>query len=273
MRRQPDRGEAGRQAPAYRGLCYLVFERLPLAQFGNRIPQHLGRAVPGGGRAGAGDPRGDGDPRRDRVRLRPGAAGADRRAGRDGEREHASVARGVSDWTLSIDELQALCPNLEHVALVVAWFGDDLRCGAVHDRAAGRGGGRAMVEGATWSVAGLARGDGAGGVDARRRAGLWRHAVGRVGAGGDRRPQGARAGGDALSVRADGHAGGQRPARSLWRTGSRPIRGAGGSPAIRRRGRRDRRTRRRGGGAGGGVRRDGATGAFGGWCCTTPSWR
>jgi len=26
-------------APAYRGLCYLVFERLPLAPFGNRIPQ------------------------------------------------------------------------------------------------------------------------------------------------------------------------------------------------------------------------------------------
>ena len=25
-------------APAYRGLCYIVFERLPLAQFGNRIP-------------------------------------------------------------------------------------------------------------------------------------------------------------------------------------------------------------------------------------------
>lgn len=25
-------------APAYRGLCYLVFERLPLTEFGNRIP-------------------------------------------------------------------------------------------------------------------------------------------------------------------------------------------------------------------------------------------
>ncbi len=28
----------GDDAPAYRGLCYLVFERLPLAPFGNRIP-------------------------------------------------------------------------------------------------------------------------------------------------------------------------------------------------------------------------------------------
>ena len=25
--------------PAYRGLAYIVFERLPLADFGNRIPQ------------------------------------------------------------------------------------------------------------------------------------------------------------------------------------------------------------------------------------------
>src|SRR5690606_38945785 len=29
----------------------------------------------------------------------------------------------------SLDELQALCPALEHVALVVTWFGDDLRAG------------------------------------------------------------------------------------------------------------------------------------------------
>src|SRR5690606_30618151 len=28
----------GADAPAYRGLCYLVFERLPIGQFGNRIP-------------------------------------------------------------------------------------------------------------------------------------------------------------------------------------------------------------------------------------------
>ena len=31
--------EGGGDAPAYRGLAYLVFERLPLAEFGNRIPQ------------------------------------------------------------------------------------------------------------------------------------------------------------------------------------------------------------------------------------------
>ena len=54
--------------------------------------------------------------------------------------ENTHVAAGLSDWTLSIDELTALCPNLEHVALVVAWFGDDLRCGhcAIGPRVEGR---------------------------------------------------------------------------------------------------------------------------------------
>ena len=40
--------------------------------------------------------------------------------------ENTHVAKGVSDWNWSIDELVALCPNLERVALVVAWFGNDL---------------------------------------------------------------------------------------------------------------------------------------------------
>ena len=31
--------EGAGNAPAYRGLAYIVFERLPLADFGNRIPQ------------------------------------------------------------------------------------------------------------------------------------------------------------------------------------------------------------------------------------------
>ena len=41
--------------------------------------------------------------------------------------ENRHVAHASSDVIASLDELQALCPNLERVALVVAWFGDDLR--------------------------------------------------------------------------------------------------------------------------------------------------
>ncbi len=40
---------------------------------------------------------------------------------------HTTIA--VTDWQASIDELQAVCPNLEQVALVISWFGTDLRAG------------------------------------------------------------------------------------------------------------------------------------------------
>jgi hypothetical protein len=142
-------------APAYRGLCYVVFERLPLAQFGNRIPNiavELCRVV---GELepqiravnvipGAGEFVYDPIPR---VRLvSPGVTAS----------ENTHVAAGISDWTVSIDELQALCPNLETVQLVIAWFGDDLRCG--HCTVAPRTEGTVRnVSGTVWSVAGLTR--------------------------------------------------------------------------------------------------------------------
>jgi hypothetical protein len=143
--------------PAYRGICYLVVEQLPLGRFGNRIPQlsvELCRAV------------GDLEPSIRAVTVIPGATefGYDptprlRIAGPGRtESENAHLAAGLSDWTLSIDELVALCPNLEHVALVVTWFGDDLRCGhcqiTPRVEAAAR-----SVEGVEWSVAGQGRGE------------------------------------------------------------------------------------------------------------------
>lgn len=142
-------------APAYRGLCYLVVEQLPLGKFGNRIPQltvELCRVV--------------GDLERDirAVTVIPGASefGYDptprvQVLGRgQSKSENTHQARGESDWTCSIDELVALCPKLEHVALVVAWFGDDLRCGncviSPRVESAVR-----EVPGAEWRVAGLGR--------------------------------------------------------------------------------------------------------------------
>src|SRR6185437_16556291 len=143
-------------APAYRGLCYLVFEGLDLTPFGNRIPNltvELCRVV------------GELEPAISAVTVIPGATefGYDPVArvrlvspGTTGN-ENAHVYPDVSDWTVSLDELQALCPNLKHVSLVVAWFGDDLRCGqctvAPRVEAAGRD-----VEGAIWAVSGLSRG-------------------------------------------------------------------------------------------------------------------
>ena len=65
--------------------------------------------------------------------------------------ENAHVRRDASDWTVSIDELQALCPNLEWVTLVVAWFGDDLRAGVVHHPAEGGRARRRSTSGASWA--------------------------------------------------------------------------------------------------------------------------
>lgn len=141
--------------PAYRGLCYMVFERLDLTPFGNRIPNisveicrpagDLERdiravcLIPGSTEFGY-DPR-------PRVRvLGPGRAAA--------ENCHLSAAR--SDWDISIDELTALCPDLEHVGLVVAWFGTDLRCGqcTVEPRVDSTS---KQVRGTNWQVAGKTR--------------------------------------------------------------------------------------------------------------------
>ncbi|MDE2579538.1 MAG: glycoside hydrolase/phage tail family protein [Hyphomicrobiales bacterium] len=114
--------------PAYRGLAYVVFERMPLDQFGNRIPQltfEVVRPVAGAGalvRA---------------VDIIPGATefgyAPALRASFPGPGETVAENRNQSwaqtDWQASLDALQALCPNLQSVALVVCWFGDDLRAG------------------------------------------------------------------------------------------------------------------------------------------------
>lgn len=141
--------------PAYRGVCYIVFERLPLAQFGSRIPNiavEVCRVV------------GDLERQITAVTLIPGSTefGYDPvprlRVLGPGSTvpENSHQAADVSDWTLSLDELQALCPNLQHVSLVVAWFGSDLRCGQCVIEPKVEAGNRQVAD-AEWSVAGIAR--------------------------------------------------------------------------------------------------------------------
>lgn len=120
--------EGAGDAPAYRGLAYVVFERLPLLNFGNRIPQlsfevirpigqleQMARAVtliPGTTEFGY-------EPSPVVQVMEPGQAAPENR--------HVASAR--SDVVAALDDLQGLCPNLERVAIVVAWFGSDLRAG------------------------------------------------------------------------------------------------------------------------------------------------
>lgn len=120
--------EGADNAPAYRGLAYIVFEGLPLSDFGNRVPQFSFEII-----------RPVGGPRESlrAVNLIPGAG----EFVYDPRSITTSDSSGVtlhlnrhdltaeSDFVASLDQLQALCPNLSTIQLVITWFGDDLRAG------------------------------------------------------------------------------------------------------------------------------------------------
>ncbi|WP_449224054.1 baseplate multidomain protein megatron [Aliirhizobium smilacinae] len=143
-------------APAYRGLAYVVFERLPLDVFGNRIPLLQFEVL---------RPVGTLESQIRAVTIIPGATEHGYQTGQVTEKTSEGSGRiinrhtttALTDWQASIDELQALCPNLKRVALVVSWFGTDLRAGhcrilpgvEVDER---------RDESDPWSVAGIDRG-------------------------------------------------------------------------------------------------------------------
>ena len=85
--------------------------------------------------------------------------------------ENRHQLQRATDVAASLDALEALCPNLERVSLVVSWFGDDLRAGhcAIAPRVETA---TKQTAGATWSVAGLDARDAQAGVAGRRRARL-----------------------------------------------------------------------------------------------------
>ncbi|MBB1092433.1 glycoside hydrolase/phage tail family protein [Rhodopseudomonas palustris] len=144
-------------APAYRGLAYVVFERLPLAAYGNRIPQLSFEIVrPIGGleamlRAVTLIPSTTEFGYEPSTRVQISGKGST-------TPENRHVAHAASDVVDSLDELQGVCPRLERVAVVVAWFGSDLRAGQCSVRPGVESRDK-WVDRAIWSVAGASRGD------------------------------------------------------------------------------------------------------------------
>ncbi|RZO68583.1 MAG: hypothetical protein EVA70_01435 [Parvularculaceae bacterium] len=121
-------------APAYRGLAYIVFEDLPIAAFGNRIPQlsfEIEKAI------GPVAPEAL-ENALTAVSVIPssgefvyGTTPVTREIGEGAiSHENAHNSEGVADFTASMDALQATAPNLASTSLIVAWFGDDLRAGS-----------------------------------------------------------------------------------------------------------------------------------------------
>ena len=142
-------------APAYRGVAYIVFEDMPLAEYGNRIPQlsfEAHRAV----EAFGDDIRG--------VCLIPGSGEfiyattpVSKALGRGvSQSENVHTRQGGTDWSVGIDQLEATLPNANSISLIVSWFGTDLRAGHCEVKP-----GVEVVQKTTtpmtWSVAGLTR--------------------------------------------------------------------------------------------------------------------
>lgn len=141
--------------PAYRGTAYVVFERLPLAAFGNALPQLSFEVIRPVGRLER-MIRG--------VTLIPAATefgyattevtSTPQKGQTAAENRHAPTA--ATDVEAALDELQALCPNLRSVSVVVTWFGDDLRAGVCTLRPKVELAAK-TTRGMTWTVAGLTR--------------------------------------------------------------------------------------------------------------------
>ncbi|EBA11361.1 baseplate multidomain protein megatron [Roseobacter sp. CCS2] len=124
--------EGADNTPAYRGTAYVVFEDLALGQFGNRIPQLTFEVMRPGQSEGV-----DLSNAVQGVALMPGAgeyalATSQVYASSEfGARTavNTNSPLGGSDFTVSMNALEAELPECGSVMLPLMWFADDLRCG------------------------------------------------------------------------------------------------------------------------------------------------
>ncbi|MAW80225.1 MAG: hypothetical protein CMI63_08295 [Parvularcula sp.] len=122
--------ESGFGAPGFRGLAYIVFEDLPLKDFGNRIPQ-LSFEIEKSLKTTDANAL---ENKLTAVSLIPGSGefvygttGVNRVLDEGvTQSENIHNTQGVTDFRASIDALIDAAPNLEHVSLVSAWFGNSL---------------------------------------------------------------------------------------------------------------------------------------------------
>ncbi|KAF0227837.1 MAG: protein transfer agent (GTA) orfg15 like [Beijerinckiaceae bacterium] len=141
--------------PAFKGMAYVVFERLPLASYGNRLPQFAFEVV----RAAPGLPE-----MIRAINIIPGstefgyAATEVREEFGLGSSQPINRAQWThrTDWEASIDGMTALMPNIERATLISAWFGDDLRAAQCSFRPKVEKSAKA-TSGMQWSAAGLTR--------------------------------------------------------------------------------------------------------------------
>ena len=156
--------------PAYRGMAYVVIEDFPLAQYGNRIPNFTFEVR----RTVKFSPSVE-DKIKDIV-LIPGAGefvyGTEITTKQDGYIEQVTDQftptgdktavnmhnyEGRADVLLALDQMQAVLPNLEWVAVVVTWFATSTDAGACEIIPKVEFQGSTRVLPSDWSVAGISR--------------------------------------------------------------------------------------------------------------------
>ena len=159
--------EGAGRVPAYRGTAYVVFEDLPLGQFGNRVPQFSFEVMRP---AEPGTPRALDDIARQvrGVAMIPGTGEFSlgttqvNLAAEFGDTLPINVnsPSGGTDFSTAALALEEELPRCRSVSLVVSWFGTDLRCGQCEVRP--------MVEqreveaeGVSWRVADTGRAEAA----------------------------------------------------------------------------------------------------------------
>lgn len=148
--------------PAFRGVAYIVFERLPLAEFGNRMPQITVELV---------KPILSTDPDKLENALRgvnliPASGefvyATEPYVKDDGYgnsvAENIHRQRDTADVIVALDDLERELPNVDTVNLVVSWFGDDLRCASCSITPKVELADKATIP-ANWQVNGIVRAD------------------------------------------------------------------------------------------------------------------
>ena len=130
--------------------------------------------------------------------------------------ENVHTLQGGTDWSVSLDQLQATLPNVGSVSLIAGWFGTDLRAGECQIRP-GVDADDKVTAPLTWSVAGLSRGAAHLISLHERPLRLRRHAVRRQHRLRHPGPARARPRRHADAVPVHGRSGRQRAARSLRR--------------------------------------------------------
>ncbi len=148
----------GEEAPAYRGIAYVVLDRLDLSRWGNRMPQ-LSFEVTRAAREGSGLAHVV-----QAVAMIPGTGEytlATRPVGLPGDLGETRMVNtntplAATDFLASLKQLQVELSSVGSVSLVVSWFGDDLRAGhctvrpKVEDRAV-------EGDGMVWRAGGIGR--------------------------------------------------------------------------------------------------------------------